>query len=239
MATGGVWHVRHCCPLFFASAALPAICPVCRQHLDVAALAVPLPSPFRPSVDHPRSVLLRPTVGQFQDYRGGDLHVGVSDASGQVVAFDADGLRRCAASQWTQCLVIPLRPGAGADVSDRSANTNAAEGTKDTVNEGVTSEALDASPSEVFWDEAIKSFISSDEWSPESYHETTRNCFSFLLAFLDRAGVLSSPVPWTRERFAEQHVLPVTRRAAKYLTLERRVVRDGWCALGEQAKRGN
>ena len=237
MAADGVWHLHHCCPLFFRSAALPALCPACRQPLEANASPVPLPSPFRSAANNPRTVVIRPTVGEFEDYGGGDLHVGVTDASGQVVAFDAGGLRRCSAEEWTQCLVIPLPTSADEDISDNS-NVDASEQTKDNVDNCAIS-TRGTSPGDHLWNKAVSSFITSKEWSPESYHETSRNCFSFLLAFLERAGALPSPGPWTKERFARECVLPVSRRAAKYLTLKRRTARDGWCALGEQAETGS
>ena len=183
-----------------------------------------LPSPFRSARQNPRAVLIRPTVGEFTDYCGGDLHVGVSDASGQVLAFDVDGLRRRPDSEWSQCLVITLSSGC--------PSSDAAEQTGGTT-DGSSGVTLAMASCDRLWDEAIANFVASKEWPAESYQEISRNCFSFLLAFLERADALASPGPWTRERFAAEYVLPVSRRAAKYLTLKRRAMRDGWYALGE------
>ena len=218
MATGGVWHVQHCCPLFLASAALPAACPVCRERLDPSSAAVRVPSPFRSASDHRRAVLLRPTAGEFCQYRGGHLHIGASDCCGRVAAFDADGLRLCPAEEWAQCLVIPLPAAGGGPLSP---------------GEGAGDSETPRSPGSRQWDDTLAHLLSSSDWTAESYDDVSRNCFSFVLAFLERAGALPSPAPWTRERFAAELVLPVSRRAAKYLTLSRTVARQGWCALGE------
>ncbi|XP_043212934.1 uncharacterized protein LOC122377031 [Amphibalanus amphitrite] len=228
MTTGGVWRVQHCCPIFLTSPALPASCPVCRQPLEESSVATQLPVPFHHASDRPRTVLLRPTVGEFEDYRGGDLHVGVSDGSGRVLAFDQDGLRLCPAAEWPQCLVIPLP----ASDSDAQNSGDRIENPENNIGDVVTSRA--SSSYDRGWDDAIAHFLNSTEWRAEVYDEISCNCFSFLLAFLERTGFLPAEDPWTRERFAEEVVLPVTRRAAKYLTLRRRVQQDGWWTVGVQ-----
>ena len=235
MATDGVWHVRHCCPLFFPSAVLPAICPACQRPFGDAVSPVLLPSPFRSAVSHPRTVLIRPTAGEFKDYSGGDLHVGVSDAEGDVIAFDAGGLRRSPAGEWSQCLAIPLPTCDDEGFGGSNSRASATNARKDNVDSNATSKTFTIPSHHKRWDEAIASFLNSTEWTPTTYHETARNCFSFLLAFLERAGCEPFSGPWTREQFARECVLPVSRRAAKYLTLQWRVQRDGWCALEERA----
>ncbi|XP_037084157.1 LOW QUALITY PROTEIN: MKRN2 opposite strand protein-like [Pollicipes pollicipes] len=205
----GVWHVHHCAPLFFPSPHLPARCPACGKPLPTSPPRE-VPSPFRRAADQPRSVLIRPTEGDFLlNYTGGgDLHAGVTDSGGGVVAFDRAGLRRVPTADWPQCIVIPL------PASDAPAEAAAAR-----------------------WDHALDRLLTADAGRPLTTDEADRNCFSFVLAFLAALGLPGVAAGGlTREAFAREHVVPVSGRAAKYLTLYRRVRRLGWYAIGEEGR---
>lgn len=83
------------------------------------------------------------------------------------------------------------------------------------------------------WDRAL-SDVRDSEWTPQSYDAGSRNCFTFVLAFLASvAGLGMQEV--SREQFTRDLILPESRRAAKYLTLLRRAARRGWYRLEDEA----
>ncbi|EDO45044.1 predicted protein [Nematostella vectensis] len=91
----------------------PRSCEVCGSVLENCRLRVPpfrLPNPFVASRCVPRSVLIRPTRGDFlSDYQNGDnLHIGISDENGSVYHYDERGanIDTCG---WDQCVVVEIQ----------------------------------------------------------------------------------------------------------------------------------
>ncbi|XP_005109122.1 MKRN2 opposite strand protein [Aplysia californica] len=88
---------------------LPTQCPLCGQSTATTESRIPpyvLPSPFVSSHTTPRTIVLKPTEGDFiRNYeRTCDLHIGVTDSKGLVYDFDERGLNQ--GSVWPHCLVV-------------------------------------------------------------------------------------------------------------------------------------
>ncbi|GLH11807.1 hypothetical protein R5R35_013506 [Gryllus longicercus] len=91
---------------------LPPECPTCNKYLTNERFQIPpfrVPYPFVRASQHPCSIVIRPTVGDFlNDYLNSmDLHIGITNSDGDVVEFDKDGLRQQGSDMWEQCLSVP------------------------------------------------------------------------------------------------------------------------------------
>ncbi|KAL1124135.1 hypothetical protein AAG570_001905 [Ranatra chinensis] len=89
---------------------MPEYCPVCRIPTDDNSNLLPfrVPYPFVRASQHPCSVLIKPTNGDFlHDYNvTQDLHIGVTNSLGKVMEFDRCGLHRDRTNDWNQSLVV-------------------------------------------------------------------------------------------------------------------------------------
>ncbi|KAK0063634.1 MKRN2 opposite strand protein [Biomphalaria pfeifferi] len=88
---------------------LPEYCPLCHQSTATTESRIPpyvLPTPFCSSLNLKRSIVLKPTHGDFiRSYtRACNLHIGVTDETGQVYDFDEKGLNQ--RSVWSECLAV-------------------------------------------------------------------------------------------------------------------------------------
>lgn len=88
---------------------LPDICPLCGQSTATTESRIPpyvLPSPLKSSHAAPRSIVLKPTNGDFIcNYdKTCNLHIGITDKEGQVFDFDEYGLKT--SSMWNCCITI-------------------------------------------------------------------------------------------------------------------------------------
>ena len=78
---------------------LPDSCPVCQTIMTQCDLKIPpfkLPSPFSRAQDHPCSIVIKPTNGDFlHDYRNhGNLHIAITNSKGFVIEYDMEGIHR-------------------------------------------------------------------------------------------------------------------------------------------------
>ncbi|CAL1534816.1 unnamed protein product [Lymnaea stagnalis] len=88
---------------------LPINCPLCNLPTANTESRIPpyvLPSPFTSSLKSPRSLILKPTHGDFiTSYsRACNLHIGITDERGYVYDFDEKGLNQL--SVWPECLPV-------------------------------------------------------------------------------------------------------------------------------------
>ncbi len=155
---------EHCDHKIFSLTSLPPSCPQCSADLTNCQFNLPpfkLPSPLARAQDHPCSVVIKPTRGDFlNDYVSGDnLHIAVTNSRGQVVEFDKSGVCRERTKEWVRCLVVNLCSFADPDV----------------VGDPDWGE---------YWDWRLDAVAESDEFSAKSYDEAEHNCFEFVLAFL-------------------------------------------------------
>ena len=78
---------------------LPDTCPVCQIAITQCNFKLPpfkLPTPFSRAQDHPCSIVIKPTNGDFlKDYRNhGNLHIAVTNSKGFVIEYDMEGIHR-------------------------------------------------------------------------------------------------------------------------------------------------
>ncbi|XP_069677105.1 MKRN2 opposite strand protein isoform X2 [Periplaneta americana] len=111
----GILCFQHCSAQVFCFE-LPELCPVCNSHLATAhfrLMPFRVPYPFVRAVQHPCSIVIKPTTGDFlHDYLNSmDLHIGVTNSLGDVVEFDKGGLQQHRAGLWGQCLVVDKASG--------------------------------------------------------------------------------------------------------------------------------
>lgn len=88
---------------------LPVRCPLCGQSTSITESRIPpyvLPSPITSSQTSPRSIVLKPTDGDFlRNYdKACNLHIGITNNQGQVFDFDENGLK--VSSEWHSCLTV-------------------------------------------------------------------------------------------------------------------------------------
>lgn len=116
----GILCFQHCGPVNIFCFELPLKCPICGTPLATAnfrLLPFRVPYPFVRATQHPCSIVIKPTTGDFlNDYfNSKDLHIGVTDSKGNVVEFDRAGLQRADTHQWKQCLVLDGAAGPWSD----------------------------------------------------------------------------------------------------------------------------
>lgn len=200
----GIVCYQHCRGRLFAFT-LPESCPLCQANLGTAPLKVPpfrVPYPFVRASQSPCSLVIKPTRGDFlHDYRSNrDLHIGVTDSEGRVFEYEMEGLHSDYTSSWSQCLAIPI-------ISD-------------------SSNRLDPVWQE-YWDFTLHTLANESVWSEDRYDETTFNCYSFVVDFLQRLGPPGLDVKTlSKTSLCSQLLLPHTVPAAKYISLYRSLLKD-------------
>ncbi|XP_071453899.1 MKRN2 opposite strand protein [Hetaerina americana] len=200
----GILCFQHCGPKVFCFG-LGSTCPACGQSLepDTHFMLLPfrVPYPFARATQHPCSVVIRPTNGDFlNDYLNSkDLHIAVTSSSGVVVEFDRSGLQQhLDGDAWKQCIVL----------NDENAHL---EMNKER------------------WDDTLIRISKQPCWSSDSYDENSYNCYTFVLAFLRNlnCGSLSEAAAGSRTSFCEKFIVPRTTAAGKYVSVYRRVRNTG------------
>ncbi|XP_023320239.1 MKRN2 opposite strand protein isoform X2 [Eurytemora carolleeae] len=157
---------EHCGKRIFSLKNIPDACPVCNLLITQCDLKIPpfaVPSPFKKAVDFPCSIVIKPTKGNFlDDYSNkSNLHIAVTDSSGEVYEFDRQGLHRDRTYDWENCLVLDL---SGADP--------------------LVLEMIQDPDWGEYWDICLNQTAGSDAFTRENYHEDDNNCFNFVLSFL-------------------------------------------------------
>lgn len=208
----GIICFQHCQSKIFAIDAL-AKCPECGTDLiqgngDNAFRMIPfrLPYPFVDPHQHPCSIVLRPTNGDFlNDYFNAmNLHIAITTSTGTIVEFDHHGwletgtqCSRQSSPLWIQSLVVDSVPVAWHE----------------------------------HWDTVLRDMKSTaaQQWTAKLYNEDRYNCYTFVLEFLQRLqyGTLSEAAQ-NRSTFCEQYIIPRTTAAGKYISLYRKIRDHGF-----------
>jgi hypothetical protein len=199
----GIICFQHCGPKVFCLN-LPKKCPVCQSELyetKFKLMPFRLPYPFVRANQHPCSVVIRPTTGDFLNeyYNCTDLHIGITTSTGSLVEFDRCGLRRNSDktinNQWSQSLLVESVPEAWTD----------------------------------HWDNVLLQICKQPLWSSSHYREDSHNCYSFVLMFLQalRYGILSESA-LNKTLFCEKYIVPRTTAAGKYISLYRKIRDQGY-----------
>ncbi|XP_052896485.1 MKRN2 opposite strand protein [Anopheles moucheti] len=191
--------VRHCNQTIFSYDML-IHCPLCSKSLgeNLDSVPITLPCPFVRACQHPCSIVLRPSVGDFLSsfQNQNNLHIGLTSSDGTIVEFDANGLTKVPpkidnpSEDWDQCLVIARVPESWYDR----------------------------------WDEVLDEVSCDPSWSKEMYKENTHNCYAFVLSFL---GALEYGEFYSfchdKLSFSKQIITSKTQSAAKYITIHRKL----------------
>ncbi|EDV99322.1 MKRN2 opposite strand protein [Drosophila grimshawi] len=237
----GILCFHHCNVKVFCFA-LPHTCPHCNAQLDADANVDPnaapdtlgnasssssstittttitisrllpfrLPYPFVRATQHPCAIVLRPSTGDFlNDYSNAtDLHIAVTTSAGDIVEFDRDGLQRHRRDDNPRDWWQSLLVG---DVPE---------------------------PWHDYWDEVLQQICAqSTRWSIACYEETSHNCYTFVLAFLQALGYAQlSEAARTKTSFCEKYIVPRTTTAGKYISLYRRLRLAGIHVHRQQSK---
>lgn len=104
---------KHCSSASIFCKKVPNNCPVCDSLLDEFLLEpFAIPYPLANAREHPYSVVIRPSKGNFlDDYKvSDDLHIGVTDSNGTVLEYDTCGLIQNDILKWTDCAAIRFIP---------------------------------------------------------------------------------------------------------------------------------
>ncbi|EAA12795.4 AGAP007899-PA, partial [Anopheles gambiae str. PEST] len=194
--------LRHCNKTIFSYDVLVQ-CPICCKSLGESLDETPftLPCPFVRAYQHPCSIVLRPSVGDFLSsfQNQNNLHIGLTSSNGTIYEFDVKGLvktpfnNRTVAlkdESWDQCLVIAQVPESWYDR----------------------------------WDEVLEQISTDQSWSEEMYEKDSHNCYSFVLGFLKALeyGEFSA-LCHDKLLFSEKIVASKTQNAAKYITIHRKL----------------
>lgn len=215
---------EHCEHKIFSLNTLPSSCPECGDDLTQYSfrnLPFKLPSPLTRAQDHPCSVIIKPTNGDFlHDYESGDnLHIALTDSRGQVYEFDRAGVtKRERTREWNKCLVVNLNSAADPDM----------------VGDPDWGE---------YWDwrlHSISDNAAASGFAAKDYEEVEHNCMAFVLAFL--ASLKQEPfssMAVNKVEFCRRFILPKTRVVPKYIGLYRRLLKSerGVLAFKEMEKR--
>jgi len=198
--------VECCEQKIFAVGSCPDECPECKINLKECDLKIPpfsVPTPFSRAQDHPCSIVIKPTKGDFlHDYQNrNNLHIGLTNSKGFVVEYDSQGLHRDRTLDWNQCIVIGLNNAIDPDV------------------------ICDPDWPE-YWDACLEaaSVLSPSQWTVEAYEAQEHNCFAFVLAFL--RSLKQNPLSMhanNKVDFCTHYVLPKTILAGKYICLFRKI----------------
>ncbi|KAK2145735.1 hypothetical protein LSH36_660g02000 [Paralvinella palmiformis] len=192
---------QHCESILCLS--VPEQCPACSADLSKTSLQIPpfrLPSPFQDSLESPYSIVIKPTNGSFiRDYSNDeDLHVGVTDSQGIVYDYSTVGISKHE-SGWNQVLAILI----ASKENYRIASV---------------------------WDLKLQEFCAYGKWQRKKYDEEINNCYTFGLEFLQlvqQHGVLGELPIENKSVFVKEMILPLTKKAAKYILLYRRLRTEG------------
>jgi len=84
------------------------------------------------------------------------------------------------------------------------------------------------------WDTKLQEFALKPEWQASQYNEQSRNCYHFVISFLQYYGL--STYPSDSAEFCEEIILPRTIQAAKFITLYRKLMKEG-CIVNDRSNR--
>lgn len=79
------------------------------------------------------------------------------------------------------------------------------------------------------WDKTLFQVCKQKCWLPQYYNEENHNCYTFVLTFLKelKYGNLSKAAA-NRTSFCEKYIVPRTTSAGKYISLYRKLKRNGF-----------
>lgn len=204
-------------------------CGLSGKHTSVEPLVrfAEIAYPFKDvSKDVRYDLVLIPSQGSFLENfnNGTGLHIGIVQEIGQVLEYDRSGIKWCndtsSQQRWSQCLDLKfidhlMLPGVGCNQDRRKGF-------------------------ERLWDQAIDELKRSDNsrWTEANYRDDENNCFDFVLSFVlilmglvfndsseydgGHASQLRRKIV-DKKDFCQNFVVPQTKLAARYISLNRRL----------------
>ncbi|XP_050184271.1 MKRN2 opposite strand protein [Myiozetetes cayanensis] len=186
-------RVRHCRALLYCRRA-PARCPACGGALAAGGLSsapVRLDCPFRPGHGQPRAFLVRPTRGAFLRGYDGSSDLHVGITDSRGVVYHYD------------------------QEGVHRAHCGWEQCICIPLVQPQSGQLLH------HWDGLLEEFAEGEAWLPHRYDEQEHNCYTFALAFINHVLSRQGKQPLSKEEFTERFVLPQSRRASRYLSLQR------------------
>lgn len=131
-----------------------------------------------------------------------DLHIGLTDSKGDVYEYDKDGVHVGIRNKsWIDCIKIPVL-----DHENKSWQD--------------------------YWDYTLKLQLQMPVWKAENYTENDHNCYSFVITFLRLLHIKDLKASLTsKTQFCQDFIVPRTKNAAKYISLYRKILREGYVAV--------
>ncbi|XP_054243662.1 MKRN2 opposite strand protein [Indicator indicator] len=192
MAEAAILRVRHCGADIFCRRP-PRLCPACGIPLRGAGLAAAplrLPSPFRHGHRQPRAFLLRPTTGTFLGGYDGKSDLHVGITNSNGVVYNYD----------------------------QEGIQRAETGWEQCISIPLVQPDMFGLLQQ--WDQLLEEFSVGEAWLPHRYEEDEHNCYTFALAFLNSVLAAEGKQQLSKREFTERFVIPQTKRASKYITLQ-------------------
>ncbi|VDH95722.1 Hypothetical predicted protein [Mytilus galloprovincialis] len=79
------------------------------------------------------------------------------------------------------------------------------------------------------WDYVLRQITQSQTWSRSRYNENSHNCFDFVLTFLHSCDLQRTiPAIQSKKTFCEELVIKHTHKAAVYISIYRKVQKNGF-----------
>jgi len=180
---------------------LPRSCPVCLGDLTGDSLIPPfrLPGPLVYSLDYPYSVVIKQTRGNFLDDYQKESNLHIGLTDSYGSVYDFDSQGiSFSRNGWNACIVV------------------------------YTLDRYDYQRQSC-WDSKLYEYSKNEMWSSERYSEEQQNCYSFVLGFLQciRLDTIL-PIVRSQSDFSHDFVIKQTTKLAKYISMYRRLVREGF-----------
>lgn len=169
-------------------------------------------------------------VGVHSDYSNAtDLHIAVTTSGGDIVEFDRHGLQRHRRDDnpcdWWQSLLVGDLPEPWYDYWDEMLEQVSVAFRFPQNKMQISKPCL------------CQICAQTERWSIARYEESSHNCYTFVLAFLQALGHAQlSDAARTKTSFCEKYIVPRTTTAGKYISLYRKLRLAGIYVHRQQAK---
>lgn len=180
-------------------------CPVCEHCVNGSAQIIPpfaVPSPFKHSKDaRACAVLVIPASGTFLHDYENSSNLHIGIRNSYGEVYSFDERGVRVDTGWEQCIVVEMK----FEIS--------------TSNSGK-------------YDTILERSCSSPMWDKNTYHAVDYNCYDYVLIMLAKMTHNGSLLPGlNKQKFCDHYLLPKTTKAAKYISMYRHIVRQGFLVV--------
>ncbi|XP_066915643.1 MKRN2 opposite strand protein-like [Clytia hemisphaerica] len=189
---------KHCDPdIFIFCFQIPHHCPFCKKEI-ISYLVPPcvVPSPLNEN-EKPKaySIVIKPTNGSFMsDYQEND-DLHIGITNLYGDVFNFDSVGVQKEKEgWDECACIVL-------IKDGSPSDEEKEWMKK-------------------WNKCLSSSLKDTQWTKERYDENQLNCYDYVIRMLSKIQGREM----NKQDFVQDHILPTTKKVAKYLKLHKSIL---------------